>query len=200
DDEAWVAVAKPLNDDLRESQREALVAYVLAAPTIIARGITDANQLFEYFLIDVDMCACMATSRIKQAISSVQLFIQRCLMNLESPAVLPAAIDAEHWQWMKNYRVWEANRKVFLYPENWIEPELRDDRGPLFNKTPFFKELETELLQNEVTMATAEQAFLNYLEKLDEVAQLEICGMCWQKKEDANDKTDILHVFGRTCN
>jgi hypothetical protein len=121
-------------------------------------------------------------------------------MNLESPAVSPAAIDAEHWQWMKNYRVWEANRKVFLYPENWIEPELRDDKGPLFNKTPFFKELETELLQNDVTMATAEQAFLNYLEKLDEVAQLEICGMCWQKKEDTNDKTDILHVFGRTSN
>ena len=52
---------------------------------------------------------------------------------------------------MKNYRVWEANRKVFLYPENWIEPELRDD------KTPFFKELETELLQNDVTMETAEK-------------------------------------------
>ena len=29
------------------------------------------------------------------------------------------------WGWQKNYRVWEANRKVFLYPENWIEPELR---------------------------------------------------------------------------
>lgn len=39
-------------------------------------------------------------------------------------------------KWMKNYRVQEANRKVFLYPENWIEPELRD------NKTPFFKDLD----------------------------------------------------------
>ena len=29
------------------------------------------------------------------------------------------------WEWRKNYRVWDANRKVFLYPENWIEPELR---------------------------------------------------------------------------
>ncbi|HKW00185.1 MAG TPA: ATP-binding protein [Vicinamibacterales bacterium] len=29
------------------------------------------------------------------------------------------------WQWLKRYRVWEANRKVFLYPENWIEPEPR---------------------------------------------------------------------------
>jgi hypothetical protein len=29
------------------------------------------------------------------------------------------------WQWSKNYRVWDANRKTFVYPENWVEPELR---------------------------------------------------------------------------
>jgi len=35
----------------------------------------------------------------------------------------------QSWEWMKNYRVWEANSKVFLYPANWIEPELRDDKS-----------------------------------------------------------------------
>jgi SpoVK/Ycf46/Vps4 family AAA+-type ATPase len=29
------------------------------------------------------------------------------------------------WEWLKRYRVWDANRKIFLYPENWIELELR---------------------------------------------------------------------------
>ena len=29
------------------------------------------------------------------------------------------------WGWHKRYRIWDANRKIFLYPENWIEPELR---------------------------------------------------------------------------
>jgi len=29
------------------------------------------------------------------------------------------------WQWRKRYRVWDANRKVFVYPENWIEPKQR---------------------------------------------------------------------------
>ena len=33
---------------------------------------------------------------------------------------------------MKSFRLWEGNRKIFLYPENWIEPELRDDRTPFF--------------------------------------------------------------------
>jgi SpoVK/Ycf46/Vps4 family AAA+-type ATPase len=27
------------------------------------------------------------------------------------------------WEWRRNYRVWEANRKVFVYPENWLEPD-----------------------------------------------------------------------------
>ena len=87
---------------------------------------------------------------------------------------------------MKTYRVWEANRKIFLYPENWIEPELRDD------KSPFFKDLENELLQNEITSDNAETAFLHYLEKLDQVARLEIMGM--YSETDRN----VLHVFGRT--
>ncbi len=29
------------------------------------------------------------------------------------------------WEWQKKYRIWDANRKIFLYPENWVEPELR---------------------------------------------------------------------------
>jgi SpoVK/Ycf46/Vps4 family AAA+-type ATPase len=29
------------------------------------------------------------------------------------------------WEWRKRYRLWDANRKIFLYPENWVEPELR---------------------------------------------------------------------------
>jgi hypothetical protein len=28
------------------------------------------------------------------------------------------------WQWRKNYRVWDANRRIFLYRENCTEPEL----------------------------------------------------------------------------
>jgi uncharacterized membrane protein len=37
------------------------------------------------------------------------------------------------WDWIaKNYRVWEANLKVFLYPENWMEPEMRQKTLAIF--------------------------------------------------------------------
>ncbi len=201
DNDQWLAVAKPLRDILREKQRSALVSYLVAHAHLDAKNKPawqDSNGLYEYFLIDVEMSPCAMTSRIKQAISSVQLFVQRCLMNLEAGASIPLE-QAEQWKWMKNYRVWEANRKVFLYPENWIEPELRDD------KSPFFKELENQLLQNEVTMDTAEDAFLSYLEKLDDVARLEIVGMYHQVeyrgpvvRRGEKPVVDVLHVFGRT--
>lgn len=30
------------------------------------------------------------------------------------------------WLWRKRYRIpWDANRKIFLYPENWVQPDLR---------------------------------------------------------------------------
>jgi hypothetical protein len=199
DEAQWLDIARPLRDVVREKQRAALVAYLVAHPDS-ARGQTwkDVNGLFEYFLIDVEMSPCQLTSRIKQAISAVQSFTQRCLMNLE-PSVQANAQSDTHWRewaWMKNYRIWGANREIFLYPENFVEPEWRDD------KSPFFKDLENDLLQNEVTQETAEAALLSYVEKLDGVAQQEIVGMYDQQEKDAHGNTvvDLLHVFGRTRN
>src|SRR5207244_721649 len=139
---AWLSVLKPINDELRGLQRDALVAYILQKlkEQPASSNIDTPDKLFEYFLMDVQMDPCMQTSRVRQALSSVQLFIERCLMNLE-PGVAPSSIKADQWEWMKRYRTWEANRKVFLWPENWLEPELRDDQSP------FFKEAMSQLLQ-----------------------------------------------------
>jgi hypothetical protein len=187
DDAAWQTIATPLEDSLREQLRDALVAYLIARPSEWATGsgLADPDDLYAHFLIDAQISACQLTSRIKQAIGSVQLFAQRSLMGLE-PAVQTSDSAWTRWDaWMKSFRVWEANRKIWLYPENWIEPELRDD------KSPFFKDLENELQQSDLDASAAEQAVMHYLEKLDQVSRLEITATF----EDA-DKT--LHVFGRT--
>jgi hypothetical protein len=204
DETQWLNIAKPLRDDLREKQREALVAYVIAHSEYDpANGKYErwknSDELYEYFLIDVEMKPISITSRIKQAICSVQLFIDRVLMNLEHKTdgnvlILDAAQGAEWKGWRKLYRVWEANRKILLYPENWIEPELRND------KSPFFTDLEAQLLQNELNEENVEDAFYVYLEKLDEVARLEIVGLYHQSEAPTADEEsiNILHVFGRT--
>jgi hypothetical protein len=137
-----------------------------------------------------------------QGIATIQQFVQRCFLNLENgigsqsgqiedpevsfEGVSPASFDASRWNWMKNYRVWEANRRVFLYPENYIEPELRSD------KSEFFRELEESLSQSEVSTENVEKAFHDYLAKLDSVARLKIVA-------HAQDPySGVTHVFGRT--
>ncbi len=181
----WLKTIGPLNDTLREKRRDALIDWLLVNDQTTWTIPTD---IYKYLLIDTEMDACMDTSRIKQAISSVQLFIDRCLMGLEAEVTLDDDFATQWNTWRKQYRVWEANRKIFLYPENWLEPELRDDRSP------FFKELESQLTQNEVTEETAKEALLTYLQKLDNVAKLDIVGLF------NDDDTGKLHVIGRTYN
>jgi len=195
DESTWFQVLKPINDEMRRLQRDALVAYILhqMRSNPATAHIDTPDKLFEYFLMDVQMEPCMQTSRIRNALSSVQLFIERCLMNLE-PRVAPSSFQSKQrkqWEWMKRYRVWEANRKVFLYPENWLEPELRDDQSP------FFKETMSELLQGDITEDRAAEALLNYLTKLEEVAKLEPCGIHYVEN-DPGTIDDIAHVVART--
>ncbi len=203
EEEDWMELAGDISDKIRENQKQALISYLLTDSELIKKGVKDADALYEYFLIDVQMGACMDTSRIVQANAAVQMFVQRCLLNLESNkdkvgnemGVSPEAIDKNRWEWMKNYRLWEANKKIFITPENWLEPEWRDD------KSQFFIELESELTQNDITDSSVETAFRNYLTKLNTVANLDICGMYQEDEYSDGDKTlKLLHVFGRTHN
>ena len=189
----WRPIAKSVFDVLRKRKRDALVAYLLEL-----LHLQSANQLFEYFLIDPGMEPVVQTSRLRLAMSSAQTFVQRCLLNLENgntsaPAknVSPSAIRADWWEWMKRYRVWEVNRKIFLFPENWMEPELRLD------KTDLFQTLEGDLLQGDVTSDLVEDAFLAYLKGLDLRARLDIVAT-YLEQDAVNPGQSVLHVLGRT--
>ena len=184
--EDWLRIARPIYDTLRRKQRDALVAFIMHRDD----GFESVERLYEHFLVDPGMEPVVQTSRIQLAISSVQTFIQRCLLNLEKE-VSPSMIDAKQWQWMKRYRVWEANRKIFLFPENWLEPEWRDD------KTHLFRELESTLLQGDVSRELVEDAFHTYIKGLETMARLDIVTM--YREEDPDDPdTYTLHVIGRT--
>lgn len=197
-EQEWLDIIKPISNDLRSKKRNALVSYLLTISEFVdfrqEHNISKNNDLFAHFLMDTEMAPCMMTSRIKQAISGVQLYIDRCLLGLEKDVEGNLNIElreefTKQWnEWRKVYRIWEANRKVFLYPENWIEPELRDD------KTPFFKELESKLTQNEVTEEIAKDALMEYLEKLDKVSNLQVISFFHDKD------TGISHFIGRTRN
>ena len=190
--DSWRPIAQSIFDKLRQKKRDALVAYLVKA-----KDFDNSNQLFEYFLVDPGMEPVVQTSRLRLAMSSLQTFVQRCLLNLENGNsnpdlnVAPSAIDADWWEWMKRYRVWQANREIFLFPENWMVPELRLD------KTDLFQTLESALLQGDVTADLANDAFFDYLKGLDLRARLDVVAM-YLDQNIANAGLNTLYVLGRT--
>lgn len=186
----WLTLAKQLRDPLRQKQRDALVACLLATPP--PAGATrwlDPNDVFAWFLIDVEMCACQSTSRIVQANAAIQLFVQRAFLNVESQVTVDLSADQDwlQWSWMSQYRVWEANREVFLFPENWIEPTLRS------TKTNFFSQLAQQLQQGDVTTDRAEDALDQYLHNLEGVSRPDVVATF----HDIEGDVDTLHVLAR---
>jgi hypothetical protein len=190
--EQWRPIAQSIYDPLRRKKRDALVSHL-----VDALQLESSNQLFEYFLADPGMEPVVQTSRLRLALSSVQTFIQRCFLNLESGNsdakldVAASAIPADWWPWMKRYRVWQANREIFLFPENWMEPELRMDKSDLFQT------LEGALLQGDVTSDLVEGAFLDYLKGLDLRARLDIVASYFDQNT-TNPGESTLYVLGRT--
>ncbi|WP_461644098.1 Tc toxin subunit A-related protein [Labilibaculum euxinus] len=171
-------------DKLRMKQRDALVHYLFEKDSGQFKDIYD---LYSYFLIDTQMTSAVSSSRILQATLTVQSFIQRIQLGLETDIAFTKK-DVQKWEWMSLYRVWEANRKIFLYPENWLEPELRD------NKTPFFKDLEKELTGKEITKEAVDSSYMDYISKFEQVANIEIC----QMYNEEHDSVSVLHVIGRS--
>ncbi|WP_159079121.1 hemopexin repeat-containing protein [Plantactinospora sp. BC1] len=194
----WAALAGQIHDELNVRRRDALVPVVIAGSAGRTPEFRTPRDLYEYFLIDVEMGGRGRTSRIREAIAATQLYLHRYLLNLESGGAtdVGAALTRQRlkgwWSWMRSYRVWEANRKVFLHPENYLRPELRA------SKTPAFRALESDLLSGEITAASVERAYKRYLDEYTEVSRLTIAGGYVYTQDRDPDGRRRLVLFGRT--
>ncbi|QFG22230.1 hemopexin repeat-containing protein [Actinomadura sp. WMMB 499] len=195
--EAWPALDARVHGELNVLRRDALLRAL--------RPLGSPRDLFDRLLIDVEMGAEGATSRVREAMAATQLFLHRYLLDLEeatpldpSGAPVPEQDDEvrarlrARWPWLKNYRVWEAGRKVFLYPENYLRPELRADR------TPAFTALQDDLLQGEITAEAVLASYKRYLDEYTEVSRLSIAGGYVYAEDGAAEGTRRLVMFGRT--
>ena len=174
--DAWLVLAPTLMNPIRDRRSAALQAFLIGQRNGAGNLIYgDADGLFDYFLIDVQMTSCQVTSRVVQAYIAVQIFVERCLMNLEAPEVVVDLTKDDtwnQWKWMSRYRVWEANREVFLYPENWLIESQRP------NRTEIYQKLEQEVRQGQSTTDYLETVVLNYIDRLDGLAHLRVTGTC----------------------
>lgn len=203
----WHELIKPIADKLRERQRNALMDYMIATDQMRVGNpdmypdtyyrLRSTDDLYERYLIDVQTGSCLKTTRLLQATAAAQLFVQRVILNLEKNASL-SPDKRKLWEWIHSYRVWEANRKVFLFPENWLLPELRDD------KTAIFRQMESALGEQEPSPENTRSALLGYLEDLGDLAQISVIAMYEDHQNIGTKETPVwketLYVVGRTPN
>lgn len=189
---SWTEVNDKIVSKLNEQKRNALVWLVLWQLRKDFPTFTSLRQLYEFLLIDVEMSGCAMVSAIVEGISAVQLYLQRCRLNLEL-GVDKILIPQIWWEWMTNYRIWEANRKIFVYPENYLIPSLRK------SKTSLFKTLEDTLQQSDLRREAVESSFRGYLDGLSALTTLTYIDAYQCIVDDGiRGPVETLFLFSRT--
>jgi len=189
---AWFGAIQPVEDTLRQNRRDALVAYMLGpGPATPVPMLLNTDDIYNYYLIDPEMCPCALMTRLLQASLAIQQFVQQCFLNLFFSDVTVNMTSSlwNEWTWRQQYRLWQANREVFLYPENYLLPQLRKDASPFFN------DLTNDVSQSNCDEDLVEAAIQNYLRKLVGVSHLHVA--CHYNQLQA-DGTYVLWVFART--
>jgi len=185
DEATWLTVEGDFHDRMRRLRRDALLGYLIATRAEFA----NADDVKDHILLDPLMMPCRMTSRIVAAHSSLQTFIARCREGTENDCAADETVDPKwsQWDWQAFYRVYEAAITVFCNPQDYLEPDLRDD------KSPFFKEFETALMQGQLDDDLVEDAAAAYLASADKVGRLEVIASHYQA-----DGLNTTHVLART--
>lgn len=158
-------------DSFEKKQRDILVDFYLnhvvpnSFPDLID-NIKTPNDLYECLLIDNQISTEVVTSRVSSAIASIQQFINGAVIGIEPGQNVPAKI-ADNWlQNNSEYAIWAANVMLFLYPANYIDPSLRQNKSDLFSK------LENTLSQAGLSEEKVQSAVLTFLNDFEKVADL----------------------------
>jgi len=183
----WKRVADTFTAALAPAQREAaeasvaeglsgaLSGWLISESSINFTGVKSREALFTYFLSDNLNGSQVKTSRLAEAISSLQIFIH-CALNLdtqspENATVVREALDGQFFrdwlQWNARYSTWAGGHKLMYYPENYIDPTVRQ------GQTRMMDDMLQVLGQSQINTDTVGDAFMGYLTGFEEVANLE---------------------------
>ncbi|MBW7886226.1 MAG: hypothetical protein H3C34_27075, partial [Caldilineaceae bacterium] len=149
--------------------RDALVSVVAAS-----QGLSNAaDWLTEQLLVDFKGNGSQQTTRIEQAIETIQVALTSLRMERFATGHLAAqwcrrpdqseADFDEEWKWMGSYASWRAAMLVFFFPENLLLPGLllRMDRATSPHYENFMAKLrEKSRLRPDVARKTVDQEYL----------------------------------------
>ncbi|WP_038240571.1 neuraminidase-like domain-containing protein [Xenorhabdus szentirmaii] len=177
----WQAASTLLQAGLNSQQSNQLQAWLdeamatAASAYYIKNGtpqqIKSRDELYSYLLIDNQVSAQVKTTRIAEAIASIQLYINRALNNVEGKAVNSVKTRQFFRDWEtynRRYSTWAGASELAYYPENYIDPTIR------IGQTGMMSNLLQQLSQSQLTVDTVEDSFKNYLTAFEDVANLQV--------------------------
>ncbi|MCE7985213.1 MAG: hypothetical protein DYG89_28915 [Caldilinea sp. CFX5] len=132
---------------------------------LVAASSETAKALSDRLLIDFQVGPSLKTTRVSQAITTLQSLV--FALRAGQPALWLTLADPdfeERWRWLGSYETWKAAVGVFLYPENILLPGLR----PRSHQTPAFRQLAGQLLQSQYrfdagTALNLAHKYMNYV-------------------------------------
>lgn len=178
----WVAASHALQAGLNTQQTarlsttldEALsaAASAYAIKNIAPSWVTDRDKLYSWLLIDNQVSAQIKTTRIAEAIASVQLYVNRALSGQESNLVSTVKSNQffnNDWdRYNKRYSTWAGVSELVYYPENYIDPTLR------IGQTSMMDSLLQRLSQNKIDEDIVSDGVMSYLTSFDSIANLQV--------------------------
>lgn len=154
---------------LEEGTSSALCAYYLR--NLAVTGVSGRDELFGYLLLDNQVSAQVKTTRIAEAIASIQLYINRALNGMENSTVAGVRGRQFFTDWdmyNKRYSTWAGVSELVYYPENYIDPTVR------IGQTSMMDTLLQSVSQSSINRDTVEDAYQTYLTSFEQIANLRI--------------------------
>ncbi|UXU86132.1 neuraminidase-like domain-containing protein [Burkholderia sp. S-53] len=198
-------------NQLMESRRNAYVpAYITyCIPDTKVNGVSlndtikTVNELYEYLLIDPMNTSQVDTTMIGATISSLQMYINECISGAEpevnnapgSTMVDQSRAGGFLYDWKsynQAYSTWSAKERLQYYASNYIAPDLRQ------NKTPLFDDLSQNLSQGKMNLEKTEQAFTTYVTGFEELANLQTISGYLAGFDVSEESHDTIYFVGRT--
>lgn len=200
----WLTASQILQAGLDGQQTEQLQAELdeglsaacssYAVRNLSPSWVTSRDKLYSWLLIDSQVSAQIKTTRIAEAISSVQLYVNRALAGMEEGVV--AAVRSERffgsdWEnYNKRYSTWAGVSQLAYYPENYVDPTLRA------GQTGMMEEMLQALSQSQLTSDTVEGAFKTYMTRFEEVANLDVIS---GYHDGLRAEKGIIYLIGRSA-
>lgn len=165
-------MSEPLEHRLNEARRDAMLGFYLAhcisAP--LKTTLRTPEDLYDYWLLDVQVSQAVPSSPVASAITSLQHYINRILGGLEPGYETqgPLPDEARAWQdSLRTYPLWSASQQLRYQPHHFLDPTLRED------KSASFEQLENDLNQHRLQPATVQSAVQGYLARFEHIARLQ---------------------------